>query len=99
MIFADVIIDGNQSRHFMPDIGQIESFDTVKRVVRKQLGQVEIITIGCVPDDSVNKWTPPAPPDGFKFNNVKVNKFAFGRRRKPAPIKARPDDFEDDNVD
>ena len=97
MIFADINNNGNQFRHFLPNLGPIESFDTVKRIVRKQFGQVEIITIGCVPDDSVHSWTPPPPPDGFKFKNVKVNKFAFGRRRKPAPIKARPDDFEDDD--
>ena len=97
MIFADINDNGNQFRHFLPDLGQIESFDTVKRIVRRQFGQVEIITIGCVPDDSVNQWTPPPPPDHYKVMNVKINKFAFGRGRKPIAIKARPDDFEEDN--
>lgn len=94
MIYADLHDGSRQFRHFFPDLGSIESFDTVKRLVRKQFGTIELITIGCVPDESVSEWIPPNPPEGFKYKNMKSIKFAFGRKRKSV-VKARPDDFED----
>ena len=95
MIFADLHDGTKQFRHFFPDLVQIESFDTVRRLVRKQFGSIELITIGCVPDEAVRSWTPPPPPDDYKVKNMRRVKFAFGRKAKPVAVKARPDDFED----
>ena len=96
MIYADLHDGTKQFRHFFPDLGQIESFDIVKRLVRKQFGSIELITIGCVPDEKVHTWTPPSPPDDYQVKNMRRVKFAFGRKAKPVAVKARPDDFEDD---
>jgi hypothetical protein len=94
MIFADIRDGSNQFRHFFPNLGAIQSFDTVKRLVRKQFGSVELMEIGSIPDELLNTWIPPSPPEGFKFQNMKSLKFAFGRKRKQI-VKARQDDFEE----
>ena len=40
MIFADINDNGNQFRHFLPDLGQIESFDQYVVLLRNTVTQM-----------------------------------------------------------
>lgn len=79
-----------------PGPGGIE-IDTCKRITKRKHGKVDIVNIAAVPDERMNSWVPPKPPDDYVVENMRHTKFAFGRVIKnPVSFTPKDDDFDDE---
>ena len=100
MLYADVkLIDGSVIRKFFEDRPKgYGDFGYVKYLLKREFGKnSELVSLGAIPNERVNGWTPPKPPPGFEYSNMRHTKFAFGRVIKnPVSFVPKDDDFDDE---
>lgn len=100
MLYADIqLVDGSVTRKWFEDRPKgYGDFGYVKHLLRKEFGKdSKLLSLGAVPDERVHGWTPPKPPDGYEYENMRHTKFAFGRTsKKVIGFVPRDNDFDDE---